>query len=220
VAASETNLKRQYGLMTAIALLVGQVIAVGIFLTPAGMAKSVGSPFLLLVVWLVMGAMSLSGALCYGELASRFPEAGGSYVYLREAYGRPVAFLYGWMVLLVLDPGLTAVFAIGLTSYIDYVVPLSDIAKPAIAIAAVVAAAVVNIIGAGISSTTLKILTAFKVGVLLFIIIYSFPRRPRKSCKLLAFLRSSREYFRCSCGRPGWSVFRICRLVGAEPSCW
>ena len=110
--------------MTAIALLVGQVIAVGIFLTPAGMAKSVGSPFLLLVIWLVMGAMSLSGALCYGELASRFPEAGGSYVYLREAYGRPVAFLYGWMVLLVLDPGLTAVFAIGLTSYIDHVVPL------------------------------------------------------------------------------------------------
>ncbi|HJS50410.1 MAG TPA: amino acid permease [Pyrinomonadaceae bacterium] len=174
MAASQTNLKRQYGLMTAIALLVGQVIAVGIFLTPAGMAKSVGSPFLLLVIWLVMGAMSLSGALCYGELASRFPEAGGSYVYLREAYGRPVAFLYGWMVLLVLDPGLTAVFAIGLTSYVNHVIPLSDIAKPAIAIAAVVAAAAVNIVGAGISSTTLKILTAFKVGVLLFIIAFSF----------------------------------------------
>ena len=160
--------------MTAIALLVGQVIAVGIFLTPAGMAKAVGSPFLLLVVWVVMGAMSLSGALCYGELASRFPEAGGSYVYLREAYGRPVAFLYGWMVLLVLDPGLTAVFAIGLTSYIDHVVPLSDIAKPTIAITAVFAVAAVNIVGGGINSTILKILTAFKVGFLLFIILYSF----------------------------------------------
>src|SRR4030095_15301315 len=122
------------GVLTAIALIVGQVIAVGIFLTPAGMAKSVGSPFFLLLVWLVMGAMALSGALCYGELASRFPEAGGSYVYLREAYGRPVAFLYGWMVLLVLDPGLTAAFAVGLTSYIDTVVPLSYISYAAVSL--------------------------------------------------------------------------------------
>src|SRR5436190_17576969 len=105
---SGNQLKRQYGLATAIALLVGQVIAVGIFLTPAGMAKSVGSPFWLLVIWLLMGAMTLSGALCYGELAARFPEAGGSYVYLREVWGKPFAFLYGWMDLLVLDPGLTA----------------------------------------------------------------------------------------------------------------
>ena len=171
---SEKKLSRQYGLATAIALLVGQVIAVGIFLTPAGMAKSVGSPFWLLAVWLVTGAMALSGALCYGELASRYPEAGGSYVYLREAYGRPMAFLYGWMVLLVLDPGLTAVFAVGLTSYIDHLVPLSDIAKPLVAMFAVVMVASVNIVGAGISSSILKALTALKVGLLLFIILFGF----------------------------------------------
>src|SRR4030095_13853808 len=126
------------GVLTAIALIVGQVIAVGIFLTPAGMAKSVGSPFWLLVVWLVMGAMALSGALCYGELASRFPEAGGSYVYLREAYGRPVAFLYGWMALLVMDPGLTAALAVGLASYAGYIFGLTSPAVKAVAIAAIV----------------------------------------------------------------------------------
>jgi basic amino acid/polyamine antiporter, APA family len=82
--ASQVTLKRQIGLRTATALIVGEVIAVGIFLTPAGMAKSLGSPVLLLLVWLIMGAMALSGALCYGELATRFPEAGGGYVYLRE----------------------------------------------------------------------------------------------------------------------------------------
>jgi APA family basic amino acid/polyamine antiporter len=97
VAASENNLKRQYGLMTAIALLVGQVIAVGIFLTPAGMAKSVGSPFLLLVVWLVMGAMSLSGALCYGELASRFPKrAAVTFIFARLTAGRLLSYTGGW----------------------------------------------------------------------------------------------------------------------------
>jgi len=67
------QLKRQFGLWTTAALLIGQVIAVGIFLTPAGMAKSVGSPFWLLVIWIGLGAMTLSGALCYGELAARFP---------------------------------------------------------------------------------------------------------------------------------------------------
>src|SRR6266699_3624273 len=99
----QANLKRQIGLRTATALIVGEVIAVGIFLTPAGMAKSLGSPVLLLVVWLVMGAMALCGALCYGELAARFPEAGGGYVYLREAFGKRLAFLYGWKCALVMD---------------------------------------------------------------------------------------------------------------------
>lgn len=87
------ELKRQIGLRTVTALVVGEVIAVGIFLTPAGMAKSIGSPLWLLVVWLAMGAMALCGALCYGELAARYPEAGGGHVYMREAHGHPVAFV-------------------------------------------------------------------------------------------------------------------------------
>src|SRR5918996_4434149 len=99
------ELKRQIGLVTAAAVVVGEVVGVGIFLTPAAMAKSLGAPLLVLVVWLLSGLMALAGALCYGELAARFPAAGGGYVYLREAYGRPLAFLYGWMVFLVLDPG-------------------------------------------------------------------------------------------------------------------
>lgn len=168
------GLKRQFGLSTAIALIVGQVIAVGIFLVPAGMAKSVGSPFWLLLIWIVMGAMALCGALCYAEMASRFPEAGGSYVYLREAYGKPLAFLYGWMVLLVLDPGLTALFAVGLASYAEYLAPLSPIGKQAVAIGTVWAVAMLNILGAKIGTNILKILTVLKVGTLVFIIAYGF----------------------------------------------
>lgn len=86
------DLKRQLGLASATAAVDGEVIAVGIFLTPAGMAKSLGSPFWTLVVWLIAGAVALSGALCYGDLGARFPQAGGGYVYLREAYGSRLAW--------------------------------------------------------------------------------------------------------------------------------
>ena len=171
---SSTTLKRQFGLPTAIALIVGQVIAVGIFLTPAGMAKSVGSPFWLLIIWLVMAAMTLGGALCYGELASRYPQAGGSYVYLREAYGRPMAFLYGWMSLLVLDPGLTALLAVGLSEYASFLVPLTSSGKTLLAIVAVVIIGAVNILGAQLGAGFLKTLTALKLGTLVFIIAFGF----------------------------------------------
>ena len=157
-----------------VALLVGQVIAVGIFLTPAGMAKSVGSPFWLFVIWILIGAMTLSGALCYGELAARFPEAGGSYVYLREIWGKAVAFLYGWMDLLVLDPGLTATLAVGLTSYFVYLIPLSPIGKQIFAISVVIILGFVNILGAKISADILKLLTVLKIATLLFIIAFGF----------------------------------------------
>src|SRR6266850_5472706 len=145
--ANQPNLKRQIGLRTATALIVGEVIAVGIFLTPAGMAKSLGSPMSLLVVWVIMGGMALCGALCYGELAARFPEAGGGYVYLREAYGRPIAFLYGWMALLVMDPGLTAALAVGLASYVGYIFRLSAAGSKAVAIGSIVVGAMVNVRG-------------------------------------------------------------------------
>jgi APA family basic amino acid/polyamine antiporter len=81
------GLRREPGLSSAVATVAGKVIAVGIFLTPAGMAKSLGSPLWLLVIWPVVGAMTLSGALCYGELAGRYPHSGGIYVYLRKIFG-------------------------------------------------------------------------------------------------------------------------------------
>src|SRR5918998_2908955 len=142
-----SQLKRQLGLRTATALVVGETIAVGIFLTPAGMAKSLGSPFWLLLVWLLTGAMALCGALCYGELSARFPEAGGGYVYLREAYGRPVAFLYGWMAFLVMDPGITAALAVGMAGYAGFILPLPPAGQKALAVGAILLMAGVNIAG-------------------------------------------------------------------------
>jgi APA family basic amino acid/polyamine antiporter len=169
-----TRLKRQIGLRTATAAVVGETIAVGIFLTPAGMAKSLGSPMWLLLVWLLTGAMALCGALCYGELAARFPEAGGGYVYLREAYGRPLAFLYGWMAFLVMDPGLTAALAVGMAGYVGIMLPLSPTGLKALAVAVLLALAAVNIAGVREGARLLRWLTALKLGLLFFVVAWGF----------------------------------------------
>jgi len=173
----EVNLKRQIGLCTATALIVGEVIAVGIFLTPAGMAKSLGSPVWLLIVWIVMGAMATCGALCYGELAARFPEAGGGYVYLREAYGRPIAFLYGWMALLVMDPGLTAALAVGMAAYVGFIFKLSATALKAVAIGSILLVALVNVRGVRLGGGLIRWLTIIKLGLLGLMIAWGFGSR-------------------------------------------
>jgi basic amino acid/polyamine antiporter, APA family len=171
---AQTALKRHLGLGSATAMVVGEVIAVGIFLTPAEMARQVGSPLWLLTVWLVMGVMALSGALCYGELAARLPEAGGGYVYLREAYGSRVAFLYGWKCFLVMDPGITAALAVGLASYTGYVVYLSPLGAKAVAIAAILMLAGLNILGIRIGAGLVRWLTLLKLGLLALIALWGF----------------------------------------------
>lgn len=167
-----TELRRQIGIRTAAALVVGEVIAVGIFLTPAGMAKALGSPMWLLIVWLAMGAMALCGALCYGELAARYPEAGGGYVYLREAFGPAVAFMYGWMAFLVMDPGLTAALAVGLATYAGYGLNLSPWEIKALAIATIIVVALINIRGVRLGAGFVRTLTFLKLGLLAFVFLW------------------------------------------------
>jgi APA family basic amino acid/polyamine antiporter len=171
------ELKRQLGLASATALVVGEVIAVGIFLTPAGMAKSLGSPLWLMLVWLLMGAMALCGAFCYGELASRFPEAGGGYVYLREAYGPQVAFLYGWMSFLVMDPGITAALAVGLASYAGYIFKLNAASLKVVAISAIILLALANILGLRLGAWLMRWLAILKLGLLVLIALWGLGLR-------------------------------------------
>lgn len=168
------QLKREIGLRTATALIVGEIIAVGIFLTPAGMAKGLGSPVLLLLVWVVVGALSLCGALCFGELAVRFPEAGGGYAYLREIYGPALAFLFGWMALLVMDPGLTAAIATGAASYVGYGFHLSVWENKIVAIVSIVILALVNIRGVKLGGLFVRWLTILKVGFLILLVLWAF----------------------------------------------
>ena len=174
MSQAQTALKRELGLTSATAMVVGEVIAVGIFLTPAEMAKSLGSPLLVLIVWIAMGVMALSGAFCYGELAARFPQAGGGYVYLREAYGPRLAFLYGWKCFLVMDPGITAALGVGLASYASSIIPLSPLGLKLVAGGAVLVIAAANIVGVRIGARVLQWLALVKIGSLLFIILWGF----------------------------------------------
>jgi APA family basic amino acid/polyamine antiporter len=158
----------------AVCLIAGQVIGIGIFLTPADMARQLGAPGLTYAMWLLAGLMALSGGLCYGELASRFPEAGGAYVYLREAWGEAPAFLYGWKCLLVMDPGLTAALAAGLAEYVAFLVPLGPGGRKAVAILVVLGIAALSILGTRIAAGALVAVTALKLGILALVVVWAF----------------------------------------------
>jgi basic amino acid/polyamine antiporter, APA family len=171
------GLRREVGLGAATAAVAGEVIAVGIFLTPAGMIKSIRSPFWLITVWAVMGTMALCGAFCYGHLASRYPFAGGGYVYLREIYGDAVAFAYGWMSFLVMDPGITAALALGLASYAGYFYPLTTAAEKGVAAGTILALAGANIVGIRAGARAVRLLTVAKFGALAIIALWGFGQR-------------------------------------------
>src|ERR1700722_4332378 len=170
---ASNDLRRQLGLGSAAAAVAGEAIAVGIFLTPAGMAKALGSPFWLLIVWLAVAATTLSGALCFGELAGRFPAPGGCYVFLLETFGRRSAFLYGWMSLLVLDPGLTAALATGIAAYASYIFHWSPLTQKLAAGLAIAAVAGMNIVSTRISAGVLRWLTWLKFAVLGILTIWA-----------------------------------------------
>src|SRR6185312_13631753 len=169
---AQTGLRRRVGLGGAAALIIGNTVGVGIFLTPAGMARGLASPTLLFLVWAFMGGTALCGALCFGELAARFPEAGGGYVYLREAYGPGVAFLYGWKCLLVMDPGLTAALATGLGAYAQAVVP--GISPKAVAFVGIGVVAATNWVGVRLAAGIGHGLAVAKVGILLLLVAWGF----------------------------------------------
>src|SRR6202021_4109262 len=159
--------QRQLGLAAPIAVVTGESIALGIFLTPAAMAKSLGSPLLLTAVWCGMGLITMCGALCYSELAVRFPLAGGEDVYLREGYGSRLAFLYGWMSAAVLDPGLAAALAVGTAPYVLALTGGSARYAYWIPVIILVSLAVLNSVGARLSRSMMASANLLKIGVLL-----------------------------------------------------
>jgi APA family basic amino acid/polyamine antiporter len=165
---------RLLGPVSATCLIVGQVVGIGIFLTPAEMAQGLAAPGLVHAMWALAGFMALAGALCYGELASRFPEAGGAYVYLREGWGEGAAFLYGWQCLLVMDPGITAALGAGLADYVAYLWPGVPGGTRAVAVAAILALGAVTAFGTRLAAGALVALTVLKLTVLAAIVVWGF----------------------------------------------
>jgi APA family basic amino acid/polyamine antiporter len=161
---------RQLGLTAALAIVTGESVALGIFLTPASMAKSLGSPLLLLSVWLGMGLMAMCGALCYSELAVRFPESGGDYVYLRAGFGERVAFLYGWMSTLVMYPGIAASLAVGSAAYVAVLAPQHAWVAMVFPPLLIIVFGAANLVGTAFSGRLVSIVNVLKF-VLLFALI-------------------------------------------------
>ena len=163
-------LHRRFGVWAAIAMIVAEVMGVGIFLTPAGMVRTLANPAWVLGVWALMGLLSVAGALCYAELGTRFPEAGGGFVFLREAFGERTAFVYGWMSLLVMDPGLTAALAVGLAQYVLALLGGPASLVPVVAIVSIILMAIVSILGVENSARVMRWTAAAKLGVVVVLV--------------------------------------------------
>lgn len=157
-------------------MVVAEVVGVGIFLTPATMMRTLDDTRAALTLWSVMGAFSIAGALCYAELSTRFPLAGGPYVFLREAYGRRVAFLYGWMSLLVVDPGLTAALAIGFAQYFLAAIGASPGLLAPTAAGAIVAFGLLTLVGLGASARVMRATAIAKLAIVAVLVLAALAR--------------------------------------------
>lgn len=119
--APAADMKRELGLMDATLLVAGSMIGSGIFIVSADIAQQVGSAGWLIAVWLITGFMTLTAALSYGELSGMFPKAGGQYVYLKEAYGKMIGFLYGWSFFTVIQTGTIAAVGVAFSKFLAYI---------------------------------------------------------------------------------------------------
>jgi len=118
-----TSFKRSLGLVDATMIVAGSMIGSGIFIVSADITRNVGSAGWLIAVWLITGFMTITAAVSYGELSGMFPNAGGQYVYLKEAYNPLIAFLYGWSFFAVIQTGTIAAVGVAFSKFLAYLVP-------------------------------------------------------------------------------------------------
>ncbi|MBY0493670.1 MAG: amino acid permease [Cyanobacteria bacterium] len=172
------TLVRRLGLLSSIGLVIGITIGGGIFRTPARIAERVPDPVFMLGVWVLGGLIVLCGALAFAELSASMPETGGMYVYLREGWGRPFGFLYGWAQLVLIRAaalgGISSVFG----EYFLRVIGQDPSVQPrladALAAGAIIVAAVTNIVGVQFGALFAGISTIAKFGALALLVLASF----------------------------------------------
>jgi APA family basic amino acid/polyamine antiporter len=184
------DLKRDLGIWSAAAIVVGTVIGSAIFIVPRDMINNVGSPLMVFAVWIFGGMLSLFGALSYAELAAALPEAGGEYVYLREAYGPLWGFIYGWTQMWVAKSGSIATLATGFFIYLANFhpelervwmvvpLPLGEAGSPLqirygqlLAMVVIVVLATINYFGVKVGGNVQVAVTVVKVGLIVAIIV-------------------------------------------------
>lgn len=119
----EPDVKPTLGWFSATTIVAGSMVGSGIFIVSADIARILGTPGLLMVIWLFAGILTMFGAMSYGKLAAYLPKAGGQYVFLKEAWGEIPAFLYGWVLLTVIQTGFLAAVAVAFTKYLGVIFP-------------------------------------------------------------------------------------------------
>ncbi len=181
------TLQRRLGVFSATTIIVGSMIGSGIFIAPSIMAGYVAAPGIWIGLWLVAGALTLLGALSYGELCAMMPQAGGQYVFLREAFGPTVAFLYGWTLFLVIQTGFNAAVAIAFAKFLGGVglrVGENDLVWSAgsfalsraqlVAVAVIAVLTWVNMRGVREGALVQNVFTVLKVGAIAVLVAVGF----------------------------------------------
>ncbi len=180
---SRRELARDLKLTHSVAIVVGSIIGTGIFLVPSDMVKAVGSPKLVYLAWVVGAVISFFGALTYAELGAMKPEAGGEYVYIRDAFGPLGGFAFAWTWFLLAKPGSIATIAAGLVRILSGFRALAFLSHPLIgsvtwgtliAIAAIILISFINYLGVKRAGDFQFIFTLLKVGIILFIVAVGF----------------------------------------------
>jgi APA family basic amino acid/polyamine antiporter len=166
-----TKLAKELTLYGLIMVAIGSCIGSGIFVTPSEIAGMIPSPFLIILVWAVGGLITLTGALTFGELGALFPRAGGIYVFLSEAYGGWLGFLYGWAYLLIITSGSIAVLALAFSYYLSFLVPLSDSGKIITSIIVIILLTTLNVLRAKFGEIFSNVFTGLKIAGILIIIL-------------------------------------------------
>src|SRR5687767_12665769 len=161
-APTNPTLARRLGLFDATMIVMGGIIGSGIFMNPSVVALQVRTPFLILSAWTIGGLFALAAGFIWAELAARRPEVGGQYAYLREAFHPCVAFIYGWVLLLVIQTGGMAAVAV---TFSRYFVELTNLPIGYAQLAAVVLAVltIINCLGVRAGSTLQSVLMVLKI---------------------------------------------------------
>jgi basic amino acid/polyamine antiporter, APA family len=169
------DLARVLTLGDLVLIVVGTTIGSGIFTVPGAVVRDSGGDLgVALVVWVVGSVLALLGALTFGELGAMLPDAGGSYVYVREAFGALPAFLLGWTLFLAINTGSTATLAVAFANYLGELVPLTPAAHKLAGVAMIAAVTSVNISGVRRAASVQNWSTALKVGALLALALAGF----------------------------------------------
>lgn len=168
------ELPRKLSLLDSTMINVGSMIGSGIFIVPAAIALYLQSSFLIIVIWIVGGIVSLFGALSVAELGALMPDAGGQYVYLSRAYSPLWGFLYGWSAFFVINTASIAAVAVTFATYLGYFFPLPEVGIRLIAIASIIFLTMINCFGIKLGAMVQNGFTLLKIAALLALVILSF----------------------------------------------